>query len=157
MQSFVYGSRVIENEQQITLKRSAQKIGNKIQSVVKAFVAFFLFVGLNALLGNLVQHTNLFSANAYVTTMRFVEEATRILLIDNFFTTSSFVCQLAISIVSAVVFAGVVEYDLVLRALGNANERGEDEKDDYSKHEEHSQTANGYNVVSYRQKVCFLS
>ena len=157
MHSFVYGSRVIENEQQITLERRAKKIGNWIYYVVKALLALFLFVGLNALLSNLVQHTNLFSPNTYITTVRFIQEATRVLFVDNAFSTSSIVYQDFLSIVAALTVIGVVEYDLVVRAFGTADEHKEEEHENHNKSESKPQTVSSYGIVSYRQKVCFLS
>ena len=157
MHTFVYGSRVIENEQQITFERHAKRVGNWIHTVVKFLVAFFLFIVLNALLSNLAQHTNLFSLNAYINAYRFIQEATRVLFIDNAFTTSSIVYQDFLVIVSALTVIGVAEYGLVVRAFGNAEEHREEEQDNHNKREEKLQTVQGCSVVSYRQKVCFLS
>ena len=157
MHSFVYGSRVIENEQQITLERRAKRIGNWIYYVVKALLALFLFVGLNALLSNLVQHTNLFSPNTYLTTVRFIEEATRVLFVDNAFSTSSIFYQELLAFVAALTFVGVAEYGFVVRALGNADEHSKEGHDSHDKREEKSQTVSNYGIFSYRQKVSFLS
>ena len=157
MHTFVYGSRVIENEQQILLERKVRKIGSWVHTVVKFFVAFFLFVVLNALLSNLAHHTNLFSVNTYLNTFRFIQEATRVLFVDNAFSTTSIVYQDLMGIVAALTVACVAEYGLVVRALGGATEHAEEEREDQNKREEHPQTVNGYSIISYRQKVCFLS
>ena len=157
MHTFVYGSRVIENEQQITLERRVRRIGNCVHTVVKFVVAFFLFVGLNALLSNLVHHTNLFSVNAYVNTCRFVQEATRVLFVDSAFSTSSIVYQDLMGVVAALTVVGVTEYGLVVRALGKGDEHKEEEQDDQNRREDKLQTVDGCSVVSYRLKVCFLS
>ena len=156
MHTFVYGSRVIENEQQIRLERKVQKFGNFVGTVVKFCVAFFLFVSLNALLSNLAQHTNLFSLNTYINTYRFIQEATRVLFVDNAFTTTSFIYQFAISLITAA-FVSVAGYGLVLRTLGSCNEHGKEEQDDHKKSEQHPQTVNSFGTVSYKLKVCFLS
>lgn len=155
MHTFVYGSRVIENEQQIRLERHAQRIGSWVGTVVKFLAAFFSFVALNALLGNIVQHTNLFSVNTYVNLLRFLEEATRVLFVDNAFTTSSFMCQFAIGVVSAFAVYCVAEYGFTLRTLGVGSEKQEDEEDHDTYRQ--SQTVVGFNTVAYKQKVCFLS
>ena len=153
MHTFVYGSRVIENEQQIRLERHAKRVGSWVHTAVKFFAAFFFFVVLNTLLSNLAQHTNnLFTLN----TWRIIEEGTRVLFVDNAFTTSSFMCQFAIGVVSAFAAYCVAEYGFVLRALGVGSEKkedGEDGRDDWRK----VQTVDGFNTVSYKQKVCFLS
>ena len=156
MHSFVYGSRVIENEQQITLERRVQKLGNYVGTFVKAFVAFFLFFGLNALLSNLVQHTHLFSFNLYVETYRFLQEAVRVLFVDNAFTTTSFLYQFTLSLVSAIICTSVVEYELVVRTFAAATEHSDEENYKHD-HTECVSTVEVYNVVSYKQKVCFLS
>ena len=98
MHTFVYGSRVIENEQQIRLERKFRKVGNWVHSVVKFFVAFLFFVVLNTLISNLAQHTNgLFTVH----TWRILEEGVRILFVDNAFSTSSLAYQHAMRIVAA--------------------------------------------------------
>ena len=153
MHTFVYGSRVIENEQQIRLERKVRKLGSWVHTLVKFLAAFFFFVVLNTLLSNLVQHTNdLFTLNTY----RLIQEGMRILFVDNAFTTSSFVCQFAIGVVSAFAAYGVMEYGFTLRALGVGGEREEDEEDDHEYVREVIVT-NSFNTVSYKQKVCFLS
>ena len=156
MHTFVYGSRLIENEQQIRLEHHAKRVGSWVHTVVKFLVAFFSFVGLNALLSNIVQHTNLFSVHTYLDFLRFVEEATRVLFVDNAFTTSSFMYQFAIGLISGLVVSCVAEYEFVLRALGVGDEREENEE---NKHDDSRQAQSPvvFNTVSYRQKVCFLS
>ena len=154
MRTFVYDSRVIENEQQIRLEHKVKKFGNVVGMFVKFFVVFFFFVVINTLLSNLVQHNNnLFTIN----TWRNIDEAVRVLFVDNAFTTSSFIFQFAISIVSALTFSCLDEYGLFLRALGNADEHKQEKQDNYNKREERNQTVDCYSTVSYRQKVCFLS
>lgn len=154
MRTFVYGSRVIENEQQIRLERRVKKLGSWIRTLAKSFAAFLFFVVLNALLNHLAQHTNdLFTVNTY----RLIQESARVLLIDNAFSTSSFVTHVVLNIVSALTFVCVVRYALVVQALGNSDEHKEKEQDSHNKCEERPQTVNGYSIVSYKQKVCFLS
>ena len=153
MHTFVYGSRVIENEQQIRLERKVRKLGSWVHTLVKFLAAFFFFVVLNTLLSNLVQHTNdLFTINTY----RIIQESMRVLFVDNAFTTSSFVCQFAIGVVSAFAAYCVVEYGVVLRALGVGSEKKENEEDEHD-YERVSIVSNLFNTVSYKQKVCFLS
>ena len=153
MHTFVYGSRVIENEQQIKLERRVKKLGSWVRLLVKFLAAFFFFVVLNTLLSNLAQHTNdLFTMHTY----RLIQEGTRVLFVDNAFTTSSFVCQFAIGVVSAFASYCVVEYGVVLRALGVGNEKQEDEQCDHDENRP-AQTVVGFNAVAYKQKVCFLS
>ena len=154
MHSFVYGSRVIENEQQIRLESRVKNFGNFVHMVVKFFAAFIFFVVLNTLLSNLAQHTNsLFTLN----TWRLIEEGSRVLFVDNAFTTTSFVYQFAISLVSALTITCVAEYGWVLRALGANDEHAEEEHSNRCKREEKPHTVNTYGLVSYKQKVCFLS
>ena len=154
MRTFVYGSRVIENEQQIKFEHRFKLFGNCVGMVVKLVAAFFFFVVLNTLLSNLAQHTDhLFTVNTY----RLIQEGTRVLLIDNVFTTTSIIYQDIFSIVSALAAAFIVEYGLVMHMLGNTDsESASDEKKNCNS-EQRTLTVNGYNTVSYKQKVCFLS
>ena len=122
--------------------------------VVKLFAAFFFFVVLNTLLSNLAQHTDhLFTINTY----RIIQEGMRVLFIDNVFSTSSVIYQDIFSIVSALAAISIVEYGLVMRMLGNADSNSSNDKEQNDHHEQRPQTVNGYNIVSYKQKVCFLS
>lgn len=152
MHTFVYGSRVIENEQQIRLERRVKTFGNFVGTVVKFFVAFLFFVVLNTLLSNLAQHADgLFTVNTY----RFLQESVRVFFVDNAFTTTSFMCQFAISLLTAT-FVCAAEFGLVLRTLG-AGDKPEKEHSDHKACEYQPRTVNGYSIVSYKQKVCFLS
>ena len=153
MHTFVYGSRVIENEQQIRLESNVKKFGNFVQTVVKFFVVFILFTLINAMLSNLAQHTNLFSLSSW----RLVEEAVRLLIVDNAFTTSSMFYQDFLAVVASLTFVCVHEYGLVVRTLSGACEHNDGEQSDSSKHFEQVQVVNTCAVVSYRHKVCFLS
>ena len=153
MHTFVYGSRVIENEQQIRLERHAKRVGSWVHTAVKFLAAFFFFVVLNTLITNLAQHTNNLCT---LNTWRIIEEGTRVLFVDNAFTTSSFVCQFAIGVVSAFAAYCVVEYELFLRALGVGADGEEKERDDTDCTSQ-AQTSTLFNTVSYKQKVCFLS
>ena len=151
MRRFVYSSRVIDNERQIKLERNVKKVGSWIGIVVKFFVAFFFFVVLNALLNSLAQHTDLISLN----TWKFIEEAARVIFAGNA-SNAHFVYINLMCFVMALTFTCVHEFGLVLKALDKGDENEETKQKD-SKREEGLRTVIGCSVVSYKNKVCFLS
>ena len=155
MRSFVYDSRVIENERQVKLERQARFVGNLVRTVVKMLVAFFFFVVLNMLINAIAQYTNLFS----LSTWNFIEEAIRVLVVDNVITTSSVVYQSLLCIVSGLVLAGVGELAmLVLIGQQDTNSSERQEKQHTrGKREDNQQSTSNYGIVSYKNKVCILS
>ena len=154
MRSFVYDSRVIENERQVKFERNAKMFGSMVRTIVKFFAAFFFMVILNLLLNSfssLAQYSNLFS----VSTWHFIEEATRVLFVDNPFATTYLICQNFICLVLALSFTCAIELSNIIKALDNGDEQKD--QDDHHERVEKIETVNCYNVVSYKNKVCFLS
>ena len=152
MRTFVYDSRVIENERQIKFERNAKQFGNIIGMVVKFLVAFIFFVVFNALINTIAQHSNIFSVN----TWRFIEEATRVLVVENAFATN-FLSQNVICFVLALSFTCFSELGLMVQ-VGNGVGRSSEKKQQRTKEREAGlQTFNQHNFVSYKDKVCFLS
>ena len=152
MRSFVYDTRVIENERQVKLEHQVKGVGKMVRTLVKAFVAFLFFVVLNLLINALAQYTNMFS----LSTWRFIEEAMRVLFVDNAFTTSSVIYQDMFSFVLALTFAYVDEFGMFVKVLNNGGDK-EKEHTQHNKSEGTTQSTNNYGIVSYRNKVCFLS
>ena len=151
----MYDSRVIENERQVKLERQARFVGNLVQTVVKMLVAFFFFVVLNMLINAIAQYTNLFS----VSTWNFIEEAIRVLVVDNVITTSSVVYQNLLCIVSGLMLVGIGELAmLVLIGQQDANTSdSQEKKHTHGKREDKQQSTSNYGIVSYKNKVCILS
>ena len=152
MRTFVYGSRVIENDQQIRLERKVKKVGNFVGTIVKFFVAFLFFVALNIILSNLAQHPNFSTVHVY----RIIQEGARVLLIDNAFSTSSIIYQDILGIVAALTFISVAEYGFVVHLFGDTDESSLKQAHN-GKREHKPQTVNYCGIVSYKQKVSFLS
>ena len=154
MRTFVYGTRIVENEQQIKFVRRVRLFGNCVGMIVKFFAAFIFFIVLNAILTNFAQHTGqLFTLNAY----RVIQEGLRVLIVDNAFSTSSIIYQDLFAIVSALAAVAVTEYGLVVNLFGNYAPASAGNEKQSHKREQRVQTVNAHSIVSYKQKVCFLS
>ena len=153
MRSFVYESRVIENERQIKFERNAKRFGKLFGAVVEFFVVFLLFVIINVLLSDLMRNANQFMCNVY----RLIQDSARVFVGDNALSTLSFVSQHMLCIVLGLTFTSVHQVGLVVRTLGNGEEDKEKEQDQHNNREEKLQSVNTYSFVSYKNKVCFLS
>ena len=154
MPSFKYGSRVIENEQQIRLERHVRRIGNLLHAVVRFFVTFFLFVLINFLLSNFVQHTNL----TFVKMFQLVHQNAEVLFEQSMLSAvTSFTYQHSFCIILAVAFSCVYQFVPMLSAIGNSCGNSEKETESFRKDSQESDTEKGNSTVWYRHKVCFLS
>ena len=155
MPSFKYGSRVIENEQQVRLERHVRRIGNWLQAIVNLFVTFFLFVLINVLLGNLVQHVNL----TFVKTLHLVQESAEVLFSHNAMSaTTTFVYQHSFSLMLAFAFFCVGILGLMLiHALVKGTGNFASKQLSYGKCTKEFNIETRETTVSYRDKVCFLS
>ena len=152
MHCFTYGSRVIENEQQVRLHRNVRRIGNLLQAVVRVFVTFLLFALLNFLLSNLVQNAHL----TFIKLFNIVQESAEVLFSQSV-TALSIAYQHSFCLILAVAFSCVYQFGIVFKALGNGKNDSDKEKETYSKDSCEYNTETGDSTVSYRQKVCFLS
>lgn len=155
MPSFRYGSRVIENEQQVRLNSNVRKIGNWLHSIVRLFVTLFLFVLINFLLSSLVQHANL----TFAKLLHLVQQSAEILFSQSALSAvSSFVYHQSLSIMLAVAFFCACLFELVIiKLLCKAVINTEMEKETHSHFSKEFDTEKGETIVSYKQKVCFLS
>ena len=151
MRSFVYESRVIENERQVKLERQAKQVCSALRVAAKALAAFFFFIVLNLLLNSHMQYTNMFSVN----TWHFIEEAARVLFVDNASVTEALLYEDFICFVLALSFICISEFSLVVKALDNGKDNKE--KCNYTKREDKPQTVSNCGLVAYKNKVCFLS
>lgn len=153
MHSFTYGSRVVENERQARLESNVRKIGNLLQAIVHIFVTFFLFVLINLLLRNLVQHTQL----TFVKMLHFVQESAEVLFGQSAMSALYFAYQQSLYLLLAVAFSCVYQFCLVIKSLilGKGSVKGT--KATYANHVKEFDTVTGESAVSYKYKVCFLS
>ena len=155
MPSFRYGSRVIENEQQVRLERHVKRIGNVLHAIVRLFVTFFLFILINFLLSSLVQHVNL----TFVKMMHLVQQSAEMLFSQSAMSAATtFVYQHSFSLMFVVAFfcASLLEL-LLIKLLGNGTDSSEREHNSYNKDSRVFNTETGRVAISYRHKVCFLS
>ena len=155
MPSFKYGSRVIENEQQVRLERHVRRIGNWLQAIVNLFVTFFLFVLVNVLLGNLVQHVNL----TFVKTLHLVQQSAEVLFSHNEFSiATTFVYQHSLALMLTIAFFCVSMLGLMLiNALVKGTGNFASKQLSYDKYTKEFNVQTRETTVSYRDKVCFLS
>ena len=154
MPSFKYGSRVIENEQQVRLERHVRRIGNVLHAVVRLFVTFFLFILINFLLSSLVQHANL----TFMKMLHLVQESAEVLFSQGAAAITTFMYQHSFSLMFVVAFfcASVLELVLI-KLLGNGTDSSEREHNSYNRDNCEFNTETGRAAISYRHKVCFLS
>ena len=125
--------------------------GKFVGTVVKFLVAISLFALVNTLLSNIASHTGFLSLN----TWRVLQEGTRVLFVDNAFSATSIFYQDLLAIVEALTFICIASYGLFVQAFGETDEQRGAEQED--KREEKAQTVTRYSIVTYKQKVCFLS
>ena len=155
MPSFKYGSRVIENEQQVRLERNVRRIGNVLHAIVRLFVTLFLFVLINFLLSSLVQHINL----TFEKMLHLVQQSAEVLFSHSAMSAiTTFIYQHSFCLMFAVAFfcASLLE-SLLIKLLGQGNDSSEREHTTYNKESCEFNTETGVTAVSYRHKVCFLS
>ena len=154
MRNFTYGSRVIENEQQVRLQTNVRKIGNLLRAVVNFCLTFFLFVIINFLLRNLVQHTNF----TFVTVLRFVQESAEMLLSNSALSVITFVYEHFFCLMLAVAFTCVYQFGFVLNGnTGRSVANFANEHKSFGRNSRENSTQIDCSTVSYRHKVCFLS
>ncbi|MCH5152665.1 MAG: hypothetical protein J1F68_01720 [Clostridiales bacterium] len=155
MHSFNYGSRIIENEQQVRLECNVRRIGNLLHAVVRLFVTFFLFVLINILLSSLVQHVNL----TFVKLLHLVQQSAEILFSQSALSAvTGFLYHQSFSLMLAVTFFCACLLELViLNLLCRTTQNVELEKEKHTHIRRVFNTEAGEVAVSYRQKVCFLS
>ena len=153
MHSFTYGSRVIENEQQVRLERNVRKIGNLLHAVVRFFVTFFLFILINILLSNILQHAHL----TLVYTLRLLNNITEVLLNESALSVIYFAYNHSVYILLAFTFTCIYLCSLVLRALVKCDNKSEKGIETYCKENQKFSKKISDSTISYRHKVCFLS
>lgn len=154
MPSFRYGSRVIENEQQVRLERHVRRIGNVLHAIVRLFVTFFLFVLINFLLSNLVQHVNL----TFVKMMRLVQEVAEVLFSQSAAAATTFMYQHSFSLMFVVAsFCAFLMGLVLIKLLNKGTDSSEGEHGSFNEDSHVFNTERGIATVSYRHKVCFLS
>ena len=153
MPSFVYGSRVIENERQVKLQRNVRKIGNLLHAVVSFFVTFFLFVLINFLLRNLVQNVNL----TFDKMLHVVQQNAELLLSHGALSVISFIYQHSLCLMLAVAFTCVYQLGLMLMSLVNKDSDSDKQKETYAKDNQQLSAQVTFSAISYKYKVCFLS
>ena len=153
MPSFVYGSRVIENERQVKFQRNVRKIGNLLHAVVSFFVTFFLFILINFLLRNLVQNANL----TFDKMLNFVQQNAEFLLSHSALSVVSFIYQHSLCFMLAVAFTCVYKLGVMLTSLVGTGSNFDKQKQSYNKDSQQFNTQTAFSTISYRHKVCFLS
>lgn len=153
MRCFTYGSRVIENEQQVRLQKNVKKIGNLLHAVVNLLVTVFLFVLINFLLSNLVQNAHL----TFVRMLNLVTESAELVFGHSAMSVVYFAYQHSFCLLLMVAFTCVYQFGLVLTSLVNRAKDCEKQKATYSKDSQQFGTETVKGIISYRHKVCFLS
>lgn len=154
MTCFTYGSRIIENERQVKLNKHVSTLGNLLHATVTFFVTFFLFILLNCLLSNLVQHAHL----TFVKMLHLVTESAETLLSQGAMSAVYFSHnQTLYVLVLALAFSCVYQFGVVFKALYNGDSDVDQQQESLAKtsYELHTEEVAG--AVSYRYKVCFLS
>ena len=154
MHCFKYGSRVIENERQVRLEQNVRNIGNLLHTIVWLFVTFFLFVLINCLLTNLVQHMHL----TFIKLLNVLHESDKLLLNNGILSTFYFAYQHSFALfLTVVALSCVYQFGLTLRTLANGKSESDDKQVSFDKDSNEFSTETTDNTVSYRYKVCFLS
>ena len=153
MHSFTYGSRVIENEQQVRLHTHVRRIGNLLRAVVNFCLTFFLFVIINLVLRNLVGHTNF----TFLSVMRFVQENAEVLVGNSALSVITFLYQHSFCLMLALAFSCVYPFDFVLSSIVNSASSCEQDKQTQLNYSQEHNLKVGYSAISYKHKVCFLS
>lgn len=153
MPSFTYGTRVIENERQVRLKRNVRRIGDLLHAVVNFCFTFFLFVFINVLLSSIVQNTQL----TFIKLLNLVQQNAEVLLSNSLLSIVSFTYQHSVCLLLAVAFTCVYHIGLVIKTMCSGESDIDKEQEKHDKDEQQFHTEQVFSAVSYRYKVCFLS
>ena len=151
-QNFIFDA-CIAREGMEQLNKDVRRFGKMLRLLVKSFIAFLLFVLLNVCIVLLTKRTYLISAQ----TFHLLEEGLHVFINQSLVTFASIVSQrntfvvLAFSIVCSF-GAGAVTYAFVAP-------QSDDESDDkvQERNYEEQERVAAPCIVSYKQKVCFLS
>ena len=153
MPSFTYGTRVIENERQVRLKKNVRRIGDLLHAVVSLCFTFFLFVFINFLLSSIVQNTQL----TFIKLLNLVQQNAEVLLSNSLLSVISFTYQHSVCLLLAVAFTCVYQIGVMLKTMCSGEGDTEKEQEKHNKDQQQFQTEQVFSAVSYRYKVCFLS
>ena len=135
------------------LNKDVRKFGKMLRSFVRFFVAFFLFALLNLCVDLFTKHSHLLSVESF----RLLEEGLRGFINQNLLTFVSILSEH--NLLSAVVLAFTCVFGAAIVARALATVHNDEQSDDkVSDHREDKQECVSIpSVVSYKQKVCFLS
>ena len=146
-------TRFNSNEGMETLNKDVRKFGKMLRSFVKFFVAFFLFTLLNLCLDLFTKHTQLLS----VETFRLLEGGLRAFVNQNVLAFISILSEHNLFAAVAVAFACVFGSLVVAHTFATVHVDCEADNQVREHKQDKQECASVPHVVSYRQKVCFLS
>ena len=135
------------------LHKDVREFGKRLHSIVKFFVAFFLFELLNVCIDLFTKHTQLISLDSF----RLLEEGLRVFVNQNVVAFFSILSEhkLITAIVMAFVCVFSVEFIVQTFVLVHADSEAGNEANNHKEFKQESVSTSC--VVAYKQKVCFLS
>ena len=141
------------NEEIQSLHKDVRKIGKWLRGIVKLFVAFFLFALLNICIDIFTKHTQLISADSF----RLLQEGLKVFINQNLVTFISILSEHKLLTALVMAFACAFSVELAVRAFApvHADSESGNQTDNHDEFKQDCVAATG--VVSYKQKVCFLS
>ena len=153
MQSFTYGSRVINNEPTQRLNRHVQRLGNALGAFVKLLLAILLFSVVNFTIAKISQQTNLLTPG----TLRFIYENFPMLVHNGTLYVLRYMYQYAFCIALAIAVSCIRQIALMIEALVYHTGTSVDTNRASIRNNFAQSEVAANRAISYRDKVCFLS
>lgn len=151
MHNFMYGSRVIENERTVSLETHITRAGNTIRSVVKFFAMLVVVLLFNYWLKNFNQRFE-FSFNG----IRVLQESLYLFFNESALSAMSVVYQHMFCAVMAILGCAAV-FTLILSLRRSISALAVRVHSRRVQNGPVQNSQNWFGVISFRQKVCFLS
>lgn len=152
-QNLLRETRLKANEGIETLHKDVQEVGKMLKSIVKFFVAFFLFLLFNACLDLFTKHTHLISLNSF----RMLEEGLQVYINQNLLAFLSIVSENNLFAALMVAFTCVFATAVIVSTLAAATSDSESDNQVKDRKQFKQEGFSVSCVVAYKQKVCFLS
>ncbi|MCH5159715.1 MAG: hypothetical protein J1F66_02565 [Clostridiales bacterium] len=151
-QDLLFDNRYI-NEEVEKLNRDVRRVGKIVSGFVKFLVAFFLFILLDVCIVLFSKHAGLL----FLHNFRLLEEGLRVFVSENLLTFFSVIADNNLITAIAMSFACVfgVSYIAYTFTTASRESEGNEQVKEFKQFKQES--VNAPCVVSYKQKVCFLS
>ena len=152
-QTILHEIRLNTSEEMSKFNKDVRKVGKLLKSIVRFFVAFFFFLVFNLCLDLFTKHTHLISLENF----RFLEEGLRVFINQNVVAFASVLSEHNMLATAIITFACVFDSFVIVYAFTAIPTDTESEGQAKEHKQFKQECVSASSVVSYKQKVCFLS